>query len=71
MADATFTLKDATITVPFTFSLDIDGDEASMTGQTTVSRSALDLGQQSDPGADWVGEDVLIETEVRASRTAQ
>lgn len=71
VADATFTLKDATLTVPFTFSLDINGDEASMTGETTVSRSALDLGQQSDPGADWVGEDVLIETDVRASRTGQ
>ncbi len=68
-ADATLTIKQKSVTVPFDFELEIDGDEARMTGQTTVERTPLELGLQSDPNAEWVGEQVHIEVEVRASRT--
>ena len=68
-ADATLTLKDSSVTVPFEFDLRIEGDRASMTGSTTVERTPLDLGQTSDPSADWVGEQVSIEVSVEASRT--
>lgn len=67
-ADLTLTIKDQSVTVPFNFELDIDEDEARMKGEATVQRTPLDLGQQSDPSADWVGENVLIDVEVRASR---
>lgn len=67
-ADATLTIKQASVTVPFTFELDIDGDEARMTGNAVVDRTPLDLGQQSDPNGEWVGEQVRIDVELRASR---
>ena len=67
-ADATLKLKDTTVTVPFAFSLVIDGDTARMNGQTVLKRTPLDLGQQSDPSADWVGEDVSVDVTLEASR---
>lgn len=68
VADLTLTIKDKSVTVPFNFELDIDEDEARMKGEATVQRKPLDLGQKSDASGDWVGEDVLIDVEVRASR---
>lgn len=68
IADATLALKDSSVTVPFAFTLEIEGDTATMQGSTSVERTPLNLGQQSDPGADWVGETVNITVEVRASR---
>ncbi|MEQ8557147.1 MAG: cytochrome b/b6 domain-containing protein [Henriciella sp.] len=67
-AEATLNLKDSSVTVPFDFDLEMDGDEARMEGATTVKRTPLNLGQKSDPSGDWVGEQVSIEVEVRASR---
>ncbi|GGB79136.1 cytochrome b/b6 domain-containing protein [Henriciella pelagia] len=67
-ADLTLAIKDSSVTVPFTFELDIDGNEARMKGEATVQRTPLNLGQTSDPTADWVGENVLIDVEVLASR---
>lgn len=67
-ADATLTLKDATVTVPFTFSLDLSGDIAVMTGTTELKRKPLKLGQTSDPGADYVAETVTVDVRVEASR---
>ncbi len=66
-ADASVTIKEAKQTVPFVFTLDIVGDKARMEGETTLSRTALNLGQQSDPGADWVSDEVVIAVIVEAS----
>ena len=68
-ADATLRLKESSVTVPFSFDLEIDGDQAAMTGTATVARTPLNLGQQSDPSGDWVGEDVSIEVTLEASRS--
>ncbi len=68
-AQATIRLKDAEITVPFDFSLEIEGETARMTGAARLTRSALDLGQSSDPGADWVGEEVAVDVELEAVRS--
>lgn len=65
---ASLTLKDLTVEADFPFSLDIDGDTASMTGQAIFTRTSLNLGQSSDPGADWVSEDVTVDVVVQASR---
>ncbi len=65
---ARLTLKDLTVDAAFPFSLKIDGDAASMTGQAVFQRKALDLGQSSDPNADWVAEDVTVDVVVEASR---
>ena len=66
---ARLTLKDLTVDAPFTFELQIDGAEAQMTGQGVFQRTALNLGQASDPNADWVSEDVTVDVVVAASRT--
>ena len=54
--------------LPLTFTLDIDGDEARLEGAATVSRKALDLGQASDAGAQYVADEVSIEISGRATR---
>ena len=67
-SDATITLKDATITVPFPFTLTIDGNDATMTGTAKLSREAFNLGQDSDAGGDWVSLDIDVAVTLKASR---
>lgn len=67
-ADATLTIKENSVTVPFTFDLTIEDGVADMTGTAEVMRTPLDLGQKSDPSADWVAEAVGIDVVVKASR---
>jgi cytochrome b561/polyisoprenoid-binding protein YceI len=65
---AEVTIKSASQTVPFDFNLDIAGDSATLQGRATLSRKALDIGQQSDPGADWVSDAITIEVRLEAVR---
>lgn len=65
---ARLSLKDLTVDADFPFTLEIDGDTARMTGQAVFQRKALDLGQSSDPNADWVAEDVTVNVLVEATR---
>jgi len=67
-SDAAITLKDTTVTVPFPFTLTIDGDDATMTGTAKLSREAFNLGQDSDAGGDWVSLDIDVAVTVKASR---
>ena len=66
---ARLTLKDLTVDANFAFTLEIDGANARMNGHTVFLRTALDLGQASDPTADWVSEDVTVNVVVVATRT--
>ncbi len=66
---ARLTLKELTVDADFPFTLSLDGDAARMTGQAEFQRTALDLGQGSDPNADWVSEDITVDVVVEASRT--
>lgn len=66
---ARLTLKGVSVDAAFPFTLAIDGDIATMTGQAVFQRTPLDLGQASDPNADWVGEDVTVDVVVEASRS--
>lgn len=66
---ARLALKDLIVEAPFSFTLAIDSDSAIMTGQTVFQRKPLNLGQGSDPNADWVGEDVTVDVVVEASRS--
>ena len=66
---ARLTLKEATVDAEFPFALQIDGSTAQMTGKAVFQRTALDLGQASDPSADWVSEDVVVDVVVVAQRT--
>lgn len=67
-ATAHIELKGQQVAVPFTFDLTIDGDVAQLSGTSTLSRSALDLGQVSDPGADWVSDAVTVDVTLSALR---
>jgi len=67
-ATARLTLKDITTDAPLQFVLDINGDTATMAGQTVLQRTPLDLGQDSDPSADWVDENVTVDVKVVATR---
>ncbi len=66
--DGSLTLKGVTQAVSLPFTLQIEGDTATATGATTVSRLAFDVGRQADASAEWVGDDVTITVTVVASR---
>ncbi len=66
---ARLTLKELSVATQLQFVLDLEGDTATMTGQAIFERGPLNLGQASDPGADWVSEDVTVDVIVKASRT--
>lgn len=63
------TLKEITVDAAFPFTLNIDGDKAQMRGRAVFQRTPLDLGQSSDPNADWVSEDITVDVIVEATRT--
>ena len=67
-ATATMTLKDREVSVPLDFELRIRDDRADLEGRAVFSRRALGLGQVSDPGADWVSDEVTVTVEGRATR---
>ena len=66
-AAANLTLKETTLALPFPFSLAEENGTTVMTGSTSLSRQAFDLGQDSDPGADWVSEDIRVNVTVTAT----
>ncbi|MEL6693716.1 MAG: YceI family protein, partial [Pseudomonadota bacterium] len=66
---ARLTLKDITVDAAFPFTLTLDGNAAQMMGQAVFQRTPLDLGQSSDPNADWVSEDITVDVVVVATRT--
>lgn len=65
---ATIEMKGASAEFPFDFTLDIDGDTATMNGSSVLTRGALNLGQQSDPSGDWVSDEIRVDVSVAASR---
>jgi len=66
-ASAALSIKDSEVTVPFAFTLEEDGASTVMTGETTVERTPLNLGQTSDASAAYVSESVRIDVRVVAS----
>lgn len=67
VADAALSLKGLTITSPFNFDLATSGEKTIMTGTTEFTRKSLDLGQDSDAGADWVSENIRVDVTVTAT----
>jgi len=68
ISDAMLNIKGLNITVPFSFKLEIAGDKATMSGSTTLNRKGLKLGQDSDPNADWVSEEIVVNVGLRARK---
>lgn len=70
LADAVLEFKGLQVKVPFAFTLEINGDEAALTGTATLSRQGLNIGQDSDPDADWVSENIAVDVSLTARRGA-
>jgi cytochrome b561/polyisoprenoid-binding protein YceI len=67
-ATASMRLKNRTVTTPLAFTLDIAGDIATLNGEATFDRKALNIGQISDPGAEWVSDTVIVTVTGEATR---
>jgi cytochrome b561/polyisoprenoid-binding protein YceI len=67
-ATAAMRLKNRTVTTPLAFTLDIAGDVATLNGEATFDRKALNIGQISDPGAEWVSDTVTVTVTGEATR---
>lgn len=69
LATATMTLKGRETSVPLTFELEINGNQATLDGTAVFSRKALDLGQISDAGASWVSDEITVTVKGTATGT--
>ncbi len=67
-AEGTLRIKTKDIPVAFPFTLRMSGDRAWMEGALAIDRAAADLGQESDPGGDWVSKTIDVRLHVEAAR---
>ncbi|KJS39932.1 MAG: nickel-dependent hydrogenase, b-type cytochrome subunit/YceI-like family protein [Hyphomonas sp. BRH_c22] len=67
-ATASMRLKNQTVTTPLTFTLDIKGDVATLSGEARFDRKVLNIGQISDPNAEWVSDEVTVTVTGEATR---
>ncbi|NNE57182.1 MAG: nickel-dependent hydrogenase, b-type cytochrome subunit/YceI-like family protein [Hellea sp.] len=67
-ADAALTLKGQTVSAPFYFTLEIEGDTTTMKGETSFSRTSLSLGQKSYPGGTPMSEEISVSATLSARR---
>ena len=67
VSEAVLMLKGKPAVVPFRFNLDITGSDAVMNGAAILKRKPLELGQESDPDADWVSEEIVVNVNLKAS----
>lgn len=68
VASGTLKLRDTEGPLALPFELTIDGDTATMTGQTVLNRSAFDIGMDTQPGDGSLGFDVAIRVALTAKR---
>tara|TARA_R110001606_G_scaffold39711_2_gene109200 strand:- start:4622 stop:5842 length:1221 start_codon:yes stop_codon:yes gene_type:complete len=67
-ATASMRLKKRSVAVPMNFTLNINGDVATLNGEVTFDRKALNIGQISDPNAEWVSDEVTVSVTGEATR---
>jgi polyisoprenoid-binding protein YceI len=65
----TLTLRGAQVPVTLPFTLDIQGNSATMAGEAVLDRRAFRIGLESDPSATWVGFRVPVKVRLTATRT--
>ncbi|MEJ0060582.1 MAG: cytochrome b/b6 domain-containing protein [Terricaulis sp.] len=68
-ARGSLTLKGQPITLALPFTLRFEGDRAIMEGTASIDRREADLGQASDPDAEFVSREIGIVVHVEARRT--
>ncbi len=66
-ARGTLTIKGKAIDVDLPFTLTINGNRAVMAGRVTVRRDEADLGMDSDPSAEYVSRDIIVDVHVEAT----
>ncbi len=60
------TIKGQTSTQRLPFTFERNGDQAKVTGGIILERAGLDIGQKSDPKAEWVGNDIRLDIKLQA-----
>lgn len=68
VAEGTLTMRDATKDLALPFTLDIDGDDATARGGTTIIRTDFGVGQGEWQSGQWVALEVDIDFEITATR---
>lgn len=69
VAEGTLELRNVKVPVTLTFDLEINGDTATMTGQSTIARLDFGIGKTSDVKGAWVSLDIPLDIKVVAKRT--
>jgi len=71
IADGILKIKNLEVPCEFDFFLEMDESEtrAKLNGFTKFTRKALQLGQDSDPDADWVSEEIVVNVSLIAEKT--
>ena len=67
-AQGTLTLKGRAIPIALPFTLTINGDRATMRGRARIDRTRANLGQESDPDAEYGARGSGVEVRVTATR---
>jgi polyisoprenoid-binding protein YceI len=67
-ADGDLTIRGMTQPVALPFTLDINGDEAKLDGETKIDRSAFGVGQGENGSSDTVPFDVTVKVDLVATR---
>ncbi len=71
IADGILDLKGLQVNFPFAFELEFDDNLAKMLGDSRFSRQILNIGQDSDPDAEWVSEKVVVNVQLEAVRSIE
>jgi cytochrome b561 len=67
-ASSALTIKGKMILISLPFTLAISGDRARMDGRARISREAANLGMDSDPDAEYVSREIVVDVHVEATR---
>jgi cytochrome b561 len=67
-ASGVLIIKGRSIPIDLPFTLTITGDRARMDGRARIDRAAADLGMESDPDAEYVSREIVVEVHVEATR---
>ena len=68
VAEGTLTIRDQTAPVTLPFTLQIEGDTATMQGETVIDRTAFGIGAGTQPDEGSLGFDVGLSVELTATR---
>lgn len=68
LAQGALTVKGKAVPLALPFNLTLEGGRAQMQAELTLSRAALNLGMESDPGGEWVSAQIPVRIRVSATR---